>query len=119
MDKKIVRQRRARRGRMKIKELGAVRFCINRTGKHIYAQLIVGEAKGDKVVASASTLDKEVKTAGGTSGNIKSAAVVGQIIAKRALSAGLTKVAFDRSGFKYHGCVKALADAAREGGLQF
>lgn len=119
MDKKITRKRRATRTRMKIKELGVTRLCVNRTLKHLYVQVIVGEKNGDKVLACASTLDKEVKAAGGTLGNINAAKVIGNIIAKRAIAKGVKNVAFDRSGFRYHGCIKALADAAREGGLEF
>lgn len=119
MDKKIIRRRRATRSRMKIRELVIPRLCVFRSPRHIYAQLIVSEQKGDKVVVSASTMEKEVKSNGGTAGNIKSATCVGKIVAQRALAAGVTHVAFDRSGFKYHGCIKALAEAAREGGLQF
>jgi len=119
MDKKLSRIRRAKRTRMKIRELGTTRLCINRTLKHIYVQLIAPSDQGDKVLASASTLDKEIKAAGGKLGNVNSAKLVGDAIAKRALAKGIKKVAFDRSGFKYHGCVKALADAAREGGLEF
>jgi large subunit ribosomal protein L18 len=119
MEKRLTRKRRALRARMKMKELGATRLCIYRSLKHIYAQLIVDGAIGDKILASASTLDKEVKAQGGTTGNVKSAAMVGAAIAKRARAAGIERVAFDRAGYRYHGCVKALADAAREGGLQF
>lgn len=119
MDKKLSRIRRAKKTRMKIKELGITRLSIHRTPRHLYAQLIITAPEGDKVLASASTLDKEVKAAGGTASNIKSARVIGNIIAKRALEKGISKIAFDRSGFKYHGRVKALADAAREGGIQF
>ena len=119
MDKKIARKRRAMRTRCKIRELGVTRLCINRTLKHIYAQIIVGDKDGDKVLASASTLDKEVKAAGAATGNLDGAKAVGNMIAKRAIAKGIKQVAFDRSGFKYHGCVKALADAAREGGLEF
>lgn len=119
MEKLISRKRRAKRSRMKMRELGAARLCVNRTPKHMYAQVIVAAEGGDKVLVCASTLDKEVKASGGTAGNIKSAAVVGSFIAKRALAQGIEQVAFDRSGFKYHGCIKALADAAREAGLQF
>jgi large subunit ribosomal protein L18 len=119
MDKRIVRKRRARRVRMKIRELGVMRLCIYRSLKHIYAQLISSDSVGDKVLACASTLDKEVRSAGGTTGDVKAASIVGGLLAKRAVAAGVTRVAFDRSGFKYHGCVKALAEAAREGGLQF
>lgn len=119
MDKKLVRRRRAMRVRMKIRELVIPRLCVFRTPRHIYAQLILSEQKGDKVLVSASTVDKEVKSNGGVAGNVKSATLVGKVIAQRALAAGVTRVAFDRSGFKYHGCIKALAEAAREGGLQF
>lgn len=119
MNKKSARMRRATRARMKIKELRIARLCINRTGQHIYAQLIEAADNGDQVIASASTLDKEIKNEGAKAGNMKSAAIVGKFIAKRSLAKGVTRVAFDRSGFKYHGCIKALAEAAREGGLQF
>ncbi|AKH68612.1 ribosomal protein L18, bacterial type [Spongiibacter sp. IMCC21906] len=114
-DKKVSRLRRARRARFKMRELRAVRLCIHRTPRHMYAQVIACE--GDKVLASASTLDKDLRSA--ATGNIDAAANVGKLIAERAKSAGVTKVAFDRSGFKYHGRVKALADAARESGLEF
>ncbi len=119
IDKKLQRKRRALRARMKMRELNITRLCINRTAQHIYAQLIIAAPKGDKTIISASTLDKEVKAAGGTAGNIKSATVVGNVIAKRAIANGIKKIAFDRSGYKYHGCVKALAEAAREAGLEF
>ncbi|MCB1667735.1 MAG: 50S ribosomal protein L18 [Porticoccaceae bacterium] len=114
-DKKQSRLRRARRARSKIRELGANRLCINRTPQHIYAQVISPE--GDRVLASASTLDKSLRS--GSTGNVDAARSVGALIAERAKEAGVTQVAFDRSGFKYHGRVKALADAAREGGLEF
>lgn len=114
-DKKVSRLRRARRARFKMRELRAVRLCIHRTPRHMYAQVIASE--GDKVLASASTLDKDLRS--GATGNIAAAANVGKLIAERAKAAGVTKVAFDRSGFKYHGRVKALADAARESGLEF
>ena len=113
--KKQARIRRARRARAKIRELGVNRLCINRTPRHIYAQVIA--ADGDKVLASASTLDKGLRS--GSTGNVDAAKAVGQLIAERAKAAGVSEVAFDRSGFKYHGRVKALADAAREGGLEF
>ena len=90
-------------------------MCINRTPRHIYAQIIAAE--GGKVLASASTLDKSLR--GGVTGNADAAKAVGQLIAERAKAAGIEKVAFDRSGYKYHGRVKSLADAAREGGLEF
>ncbi|MCB1764004.1 MAG: 50S ribosomal protein L18 [Gammaproteobacteria bacterium] len=118
MDKKLSRLRRARRARAKIRELEIHRLTIFRTPRHIYAQVIA--ANGEQVVVSASTLDKEVKSAlQGATGNIAAAANVGQKIAERAKAAGIERVAFDRAGFKYHGRIKALADAARENGLQF
>lgn len=120
MEKKQARLRRAARGRAKIRELGAFRLCVYRTPKHIYAQVIASGATGDMVVASASTLDKALRAdLNGYAGNSTAAAVVGTAIAERAKAAGVEKVAFDRSGFSYHGRIKALADAAREGGLQF
>ncbi len=115
MKKKQSRLRRARRARSKIRELGANRLCINRTPRHIYAQVISPD--GDQVLASASTLDKSLRD--GATGNVDAAKSVGALVAERAKEAGVTEVAFDRSGFKYHGRVKALADAAREGGLEF
>jgi large subunit ribosomal protein L18 len=113
--KKQARIRRARRARAKISELGVNRLCVNRSPRHIYAQVIA--AGGNQVLASASTLDKDLRA--GATGNIEAAKAVGKLIAERAQAAGVTGVAFDRSGFKYHGRVKALADAAREGGLEF
>lgn len=113
--KKESRLRRARRARAKIRELGAVRLCVNRTPRHIYAQII--SADGGKVLVSASTLDTSLREA--ATGNSDAAAKVGALIAERAKDAGITEVAFDRSGFKFHGRIKALADAAREAGLQF
>ncbi|WP_101760277.1 50S ribosomal protein L18 [Oceanicoccus sp. KOV_DT_Chl] len=114
-DKKISRLRRARRARAKMRQLGVNRLSVHRTSQHIYAQILGPE--GDKVLASASTLDKSLRS--GSTGNAEAAASVGKLIAERAVAAGITDVAFDRSGFKYHGRIKALADAAREGGLQF
>jgi len=113
--KKQSRIRRARRSRLKMRELGSVRLCVNRTPRHIYAQVI--SADGGKVLASASTVEKALRE--GATGNVEAASKVGALIAERAKEAGVTQVAFDRSGFKYHGRVKALADAAREGGLEF
>ena len=113
--KDIARKRRAKRGRMKMRELLATRLTVHRTPRHTYAQII--DANGDKIIASASTLEKDLR--GQATGNVDAAARVGGLIAERAKAAGVTKVAFDRSGFKYHGRVKALADAAREGGLEF
>jgi len=92
-----------------------VRLCVNRTPRHIYAQVISSE--GDKALACASTLEKDLR--GGKTGNSEAAAEVGKLIAQRAKEAGVSQVAFDRSGFKYHGRIKALADAARESGLEF
>jgi large subunit ribosomal protein L18 len=114
-DKKASRIRRAKRGRMKMREMGAVRLSVYRTPRHMYAQVFSPE--GDKVLAAASTLDKELRS--GATGNIEAAAKVGALIAERAKAAGVSRVAFDRAGFKYHGRIKALADAAREGGLEF
>lgn len=114
-EKKLSRLRRARRARAKIRELGTTRLSIHRTPRHIYAQVIAGD--GSKVLASASTLDKNLRS--GKTGNADAAKAVGLLIAERAKAAGITQVAFDRAGFKYHGRVKALADAAREGGLEF
>jgi large subunit ribosomal protein L18 len=115
VEKKKARLRRARRGRAKMRELGANRLCVHRTPRHIYAQIISGD--GATVVCAASTLDKDLRDASG--GNVSAAAVVGARIAERAKEKGITAVAFDRSGFRYHGRVKALADAAREAGLEF
>ena len=117
MDKKASRQRRARKARARIHELGKPRLCVHRTPRHIYAQVIDGA--GDKVLASASTLDTELRKDMQGTGNVAAAAVIGKAVAERAKAAGVTSVAFDRSGFKYHGRIKALADAARETGLEF
>lgn len=113
--KKQARIRRARRTRAKISELGVNRLCVYRTPRHIYAQII--SATGDQVLASASTVEKELRS--GATGNVEAASKIGKLIAERAKKAGLSKVAFDRAGYNYHGRVKALADAAREGGLEF
>ncbi|GAC29068.1 MULTISPECIES: 50S ribosomal protein L18 [Alteromonadaceae] len=117
MDKKSARLRRATRARKKISELGAHRLVINRTPRHIYAQLIA--PSGSEVLAAASTVEKELNGSLKATGNAEAAAAIGKAIAERAIEKGIKKVAFDRSGFKYHGRVKALADAAREAGLQF
>ena len=109
------RLRRARRARTKMRELGMNRLSVHRTPRHIYAQVFA--PGGDKVLASASTLDKDLRS--GSTGNIDAAAAVGKLVAERAKAAGVEQVAFDRSGYKYHGRVKALADAARENGLDF
>ncbi|OOV86061.1 50S ribosomal protein L18 [Oceanospirillum linum] len=113
--KKESRLRRARRARAKMRELGVHRLCVNRTPRHIYAQIISPD--GGQVMAAASTVDATLRD--GATGNVEAAGKVGKLIAERAKEAGVTKVAFDRSGYKYHGRVKALADAAREGGLEF
>lgn len=113
--KKINRMRRAKRGRMKMREMGRTRLSVTRTPRHIYAQ--VTSPDGAKVLAQASTLDKDLRDA--TTSNVGAAAKVGSLIAERAKAAGVSDVAFDRSGYKYHGRVKALAEAAREGGLEF
>ncbi len=118
MDKKQARLRRATRARAKIRELGAFRLCVHRTPQHIYAQVIA--PSGDKVIASASTVEKDLRDGiEGHKGNASAAALIGKAIAERARSAGVETVAFDRSGFRYHGRMKALADAARENGLKF
>ncbi|MGH8582335.1 MAG: 50S ribosomal protein L18 [Gammaproteobacteria bacterium] len=117
MDKRASHARRARRTRAKIRELGVHRLCVFRTPRHIYAQVIA--PSGASVVASASSLDKALRGAIGYGGNVAAATQVGRAVAERAVAAGVTRVAFDRSGFRYHGRIKALADAAREHGLQF
>lgn len=117
LTKKETRLRRARQTRAKIAELKAMRLCVYRSNLHIYAQVV--DETGGKVLASASTLEAEVKTQIKRGSNVEAARIVGQRIAERAKAKGVTQVAFDRSGFRYHGRVKALADAARESGLQF
>lgn len=113
--KKAGRIRRAKSTRMKIREQGAFRLSVHRTPRHIYAQVIAPE--DNRVVAQASTLEADLRS--GATGNIAAATSVGALVAERAKAAGVSKVAFDRSGFKYHGRVKALADAARAAGLEF
>ena len=113
--KRDARLKRARSARMKMRELAVPRLCVYRSPRHIYAQVIA--AGGDRVQAAASSLDKKLRK--GNRGNVADAAKVGQLIAERARKAGVQKVAFDRSGYQYHGRVKALAEAAREGGLEF
>ena len=115
--KKERRQRRAVRARAKIRELGSARLTIHRTPRHIYAQVF--DATGGLVLASASTVQDEVAVGLSGTGNVEAAKAVGRAIAERAKLAGVTKVAFDRAGFMYHGRIKALADAAREAGLEF
>jgi large subunit ribosomal protein L18 len=117
LDKKAARKRRASRARAQVRVLEAHRLCVHRTPRHIYAQLIA--PSGSEVLASASSLEGEIKQGVRSTGNIEAAARVGKLIAYRAKAKGITRVAFDRAGFKYHGRVKALADAAREGGLEF
>jgi large subunit ribosomal protein L18 len=117
MDKNIARLRRAKTTRSHIRKLGVARLSVLRSGQHIYAQLFTSD--GSKVLASASTVQAEVKEGLKGCKNMEAAAKVGRTIAEKALAAGIEKVAFDRSGYRYHGRIKALADAAREGGLQF
>jgi len=117
MNKKQVRLRRARKTRAKIAELKTVRLTVFRSNLHIYAQIISG--CGSKVLAAASTVEKAVRDQAANGSNKEAAAVVGKLIAERGKALGIETVAFDRSGFLYHGRVKALADAAREGGLKF
>lgn len=117
MDKKQARLRRARKTRARIAELKMVRLSVHRTNGHIYAQIV--DETGGRVLASASTLEGEVRADVKNGGNATAAAQVGKRIAEKAKAAGIAKVAFDRSGFKYHGRIKALADAAREHGLEF
>lgn len=117
MDKNFSRLRRARRARAKMRELGATRLCIFRTPRHIYAQVIA--ADGGTVLATASSLEAAVRNDAKYTGNTDTATKVGQLVAERAKEKGIETVAFDRGGFKYHGRVKALAEAAREAGLQF
>ncbi|HCO10150.1 MAG TPA: 50S ribosomal protein L18 [Gammaproteobacteria bacterium] len=113
--KRIARLRRAKRARAKISELRVNRLSVYRSPRHIYAQVI--SASGDQILASASTVEKDLR--GGATGNVDAASKIGTLIAERAKAAGVEKVAFDRSGYAYHGRVKALADAARAGGLDF
>ena len=116
-DKNLSRLRRSRQTRLKIRELGHVRLTVYRTNCHIYAQIT--SASGDKVLASASTTEKDLRAALKNGGNRKAAQAVGQRIAEKARAAGIEKVAFDRAGYRYHGRVKALAEAARGSGLKF
>ena len=116
MEKKVNRLKRARRGRAKIRELKVMRLSVHRTPRHIYAQVVDAESH---VVAAASTVQKQVAEGLKFTGNVEAAKAVGKAIAEQAKAKGVTQVAFDRSGFKYHGRVKALADAARENGLEF
>lgn len=117
MKKKESRLRRGRRSRIAMKVRGDIRLVVNKTSRHIYAQIISG--CGSKVLASSSTLTADVKGAVKYTGNVEAAKAVGKQIAEKALQAGISEVAFDRSGNKYHGRVASLADAAREAGLKF
>ncbi len=118
-DKKAARLRRGLRTRYKIRELGVHRLCVHRTPNHIYVQLIAPAPTGDRTLAAASTLESALRQTLKSTGNVEAARVVGKAIAEKAKAMGVTRVAFDRSGFKYHGRIKALADAARENGLEF
>ena len=120
LSKKEQRLRRARQTRIRITTQGVARLTVNRTNLHIYASVIAGD--GSRVLASASTAEADMRKTLGTAGkggNVAAAEAVGKRIAEKAKAAGVDKVAFDRAGFAYHGRVKALADAARAGGLQF
>ncbi len=117
MDKKSARLKRALKLRCKIKKLEVNRLTIHRTSQHIYAQVL--SVDGTTTLAAASTMESDIKSAVSNTSNVKAATEVGKKIAEKAIAAGVTTVAFDRSGFKYHGRVKALADAAREAGLKF
>ena len=116
-DKNPARLRRARQTRLKIREIGAVRLTVHRTNLHIYAQ--VTSPAGEKVLASASSAEKDLRATLKNGSNRKAAEAVGQRIAQKAKAAGIEKVAFDRAGYRYHGRIKALAEAARAGGLKF
>lgn len=117
MDKKQSRLRRCKKGRSKLKELGKYRLCISKTPRHTYAQVISPD--GGRVLACASTVEKDIKSQLGYTGNKTAAELIGRTIAERTLAIGVKQVAFDRSGHRYHGRVQVLADAAREAGLQF
>ena len=116
-EKNIARLRRARQTRLKIREVGAVRLTVHLTNGHIYAQIT--SPAGDKVLVSASSLEKELRSQIKNGGNRKAAELIGQRIAQKAKEKGIEAVAFDRAGYRYHGRVKALAEAARAGGLKF
>ena len=116
-EKNLARLRRARQTRLRIREVGAARLTVHRSNAHIYAQIT--SAGGDKVLVTASTLDKDLRGQLKSGGNRKAAELVGQHIAAKAKQKGIEQVAFDRAGYRYHGRVKALADAARAGGLKF
>lgn len=116
MDKKKARIRRATRTRKSLKNRDTIRLVVHRTPRHIYAQLVTSD--GSKVLTSASTLEKVISGRVGYTGNKSAAAVIGEVIAERATKVGIKSVAFDRSGFKYHGRIQAIADSARKFGLQ-
>lgn len=116
-DKKSARMRRSAQTRRKIEQLRVARLSVHRTNCHIYAQVF--SADGEKVLASASTADKDLRATVASGGNTAAAAVVGKRVAEKAILAGIQAVAFDRAGYRYHGRVKALAEAAREAGLKF
>ena len=117
MDKKTARLRRAKKTRAHIRRLGIARLTVHRSGRHIYAQVIAAE--GGSVIAAASTLQKDLRTSLNSTNNKDAAKAVGKAVAERAVAAGVSDVAFDRSGYRYHGRVAELADAARESGLKF
>ena len=117
MEKRLTRLRRAKRTRSHIRELAVPRLTVHRSGQHIYAQVIA--SSGDKVIAAASTTQKTLRDGLKGTKNKDAAAAVGKAIAEKARAAGIESVAFDRSGFLFHGRIKALADAAREAGLKF
>lgn len=117
MNKKLSRLKRAKRCRKHIQKLREVKLCVHRTPCHIYAQIISDD--GARVLASAATVEKVFREQNKEKNNVEIASVIGEAIAERALKAGVKKVSFDRSGYKYHGRVKALADGARKGGLEF
>lgn len=117
MGKRAARLKRARSARTRIRAHGERRLCVHRTPRHIYAQIT--EPDGGRVLVCASTLDREVKKTLTNGGNIEAATVVGRLVAERAKKAGIERVAFDRSGYKFHGRIKALAESAREAGLKF
>jgi len=117
MDKKIARLRRAKKARSHIRRLGVARLTVHRSGRHIYAQVI--DAQGGKVIAAASTVQKDLRTGLTSTSNKDAAKAVGKAVAEKAVAAGVTDVAFDRSGYRYHGRIAELADAARESGLKF
>ena len=117
MDKKTARLRRAKKARAHIRRLGVPRLTVHRSGCHIYAQVIAAE--GGSTIAAASTTQKDLRTGLTSTSNKDAAKAVGKAVAERAVAAGISDVAFDRSGYRYHGRVAELADAARESGLKF